>query len=127
MIPFNYDKNALVNPGRLFELYLKLLHPGSNRLFQRGRDNAKNFDLHSMSQFLMYEKKPVGKMQIPSMLPDLCEAVEKPRLTNHSCRTTAITTLVDLGYDDRKIIAASGKFEFKKLRFQKFEISKFET
>ena len=107
MIVFHDD--GLCNTGRLLELYLQLLNPNNNRLFQKARSKSRSFDIHNFEVVSLYENSPVGKHKIKENMKMLCSIVGCDELPNHSVRRTAIENLKRLGYEDREIMAKSGK------------------
>ena len=108
VIPF-LPQDQKINPGRLMELYLQFTHPENNRLFQRARTVSKKFDLHDLDQTQLFENAAVGKGTVGKNLRALCELLGKDELTNHCLRTTGINILKRSGYDDREIMAVSGR------------------
>ena len=104
-----FSDDGIVNPGRLFELYLMTLNPKNDRLFQRCRNaKAKSFNLHDFKHECFYENSPVGHTTFGKTLPLLCEIVDKPRLTNHSTRKTVITNMQRNNYTENEVMAVSG-------------------
>ena len=86
------------------------LHPDLDRLFQRCRNaSSRSFNLHDINNVVLFEKSPVGKTTFAKTLPLLCEAAEKPRLTNHSTRATVTTGMKRMGYSDREVCDITGK------------------
>ena len=104
------DTTSTCNLGRFFQLYLELLHPEQDRLFQKAKSQNRSFSIHDFSKTVLFEKSPVGKHKIPKNMKTLCEILGKPPVTNHDIRATAITQLKKLGIDDRAICAASGMY-----------------
>ena len=106
------DPKSGLNALEYYLLYIEHLNPKCNRLFQRGSRSSKKFNIHDLGQLVLYDNAPLGQHQIGKMLPRLTEAVNKPRLTNHSIRVTAIQTLIRLGVNEHEVIQFSGKISF---------------
>ena len=108
VIPFLNDEFGF-NPGRFFELYLNLLNPENDFLFQRPRNSpTDSFNIHDFTESTIFVNSKAGRDQIPKMLKTLCEIVDCPILKNHSVRSTGITELRKLGYDVFDIMKISG-------------------
>ena len=109
IIPVKKDKYGY-NPGELMVLYLEVLNPKNDRLFQRPqRTNAKWFDIHDFKINTLFENKPIGKNMVGEMLKKLLKAADQPQnWTNHTLRSTGITSLVASGIQDREITNLSG-------------------
>ena len=93
----------------MYELYLKTLHPENPRLFQRIKRTAETFDIHDFERTVLYENAAQGMHSIKNMLPSLTEMTDRPRLTNHSIRTTAAQTLLKLGFPEHLVKNFMGK------------------
>ena len=92
-------------------LYIEVLNPKNDRLFQKPQRDAKWFNIHNFTIDCFYEMKPIGKNLIGDMLKKLCKAADQPlKWTNHSIRATGITNLKASGVEDRAVINVSGKF-----------------
>ena len=91
------------------ELYLKLTNSKQDRLFQKPQRKAKWFNIHELSITILYENKPIGENMISKMLKRICIAANLPDdWSNHCLRATGITTLKDLGFDDRAVMNLTG-------------------
>jgi len=115
IIPF-LNITETFNPGVIFSEYLKYIpecgtlagKPGGF-LFPRARLPCKVFDVHNKDTMVLFQPNmPVGKNDISAMLPSLCQAVEKPKCTNHQIRVTAIKALRRAGYDWHTISKITG-------------------
>ena len=92
----------------MFEYYLGALNPNNGRLFQREMKVSTKFSLETTSETVWFTNSPIGKEQVPKMLPLLCEAAGCDRLTNHSLRATALSALNRAGFTDTTVQSVSG-------------------
>ena len=91
-------------PVQMFKLYLNKLHPDTQYLWQRPREGRINYiDTN------WYEKRPVGKDMLERFMKiNLSKYVNlDATYTNHSIRSTVITTLDRDGFEARHIIQLS--------------------
>ena len=110
IIPFCTDAHGY-NPGEFLEMYIELTNPEQGRLFQKPQRACKWFDIHKFDIKTLYENKQLGHNMVSTMLKKLLEAAGQPKkYTNHCLRSSGITGLKELGYDDRAIMNLSGKF-----------------
>lgn len=89
IIPFQSNTFGC-NPGETVELYLSLLDPESEFLFQRPRRPSKAFNAHGKDTEVYYEKVPVGQNELASMMKELSKKLGLRPFTNHCIRATAI-------------------------------------
>ena len=87
MIPFQENKFGC-NPGLTFELYLSLLNPDRDLLFQAPKRSSSKFDIHSPGTKSFYEPSPVGKNALTGRLASFCNAVEIAQLFTKSVQMT---------------------------------------
>ena len=93
VIPF-INMTPTFNPAKFVTFYMSLLPDESTKegmeggfLFPKPRQASSKFNIHNPEETKLYEPNlKVGKNMVSCMLPKLCEAVERPRQTNHSIR-----------------------------------------
>ena len=105
IIPCNENEFGF-NPGHIFDIYLGLLHPDCESLFQRPRRPSKHFNLNVDSE--LFEPSKVGKNMVGTMMKRLCKTLGLPEYTNHCLRSTGIVLLKEQGFGDREIMRLSG-------------------
>ena len=85
LIPFKTNKfNA--NPGETLSLYISLLNPENEYLFQRFHRPAGWFNLDDPTTNTAFENIKVGENKVDEMMPFMCKAAGIKRFTNHSVR-----------------------------------------
>ena len=102
------------NPGRFFELFHQFLNPNNKNMFQKAKKHeCGSFNLHNLEEKSLYVNQPLGKTPLGDMTKKLIEFVgiqrDLHKFTNHSIRSTGITVLEGLGFEDRQISKLSGK------------------
>ena len=107
IIPFRTGQDDF-NPGETLELYLGMLNPASDALFQRFRRLSKDFKIEDKNTDIYFEKEPVGINEIKSMMKKLCDQLGLKPFTNHCIRSTAIVMFKKMGFEDRLIMKLSG-------------------
>ena len=102
-----YESCGRLQEPRQVEALKKLLaklHPGVERLFQRG---LKGNQPESKPTWFM--KAPLGHTVLGDMLPRISEAARlSRRYTNHCLRATSVSILKDSGFDDRAVCRLTG-------------------
>ncbi|XP_070177433.1 uncharacterized protein [Littorina saxatilis] len=94
---------SLLCPVKTFDKYIKKLHPGCERLWQRPRDS-----FGAQDQVWFYNA-PIGKHKLATFMSDLSEKCDlSERYTNHSIRTSTITMLARANFPAGHIMAVSG-------------------
>lgn len=103
---FCVEKGRLQEPRQVEALkkLLAKLHPGVERLFQRG---LKGNQPESKPTWFM--KASLGHTVLGDMLPRISEAaLLSRRYTNHCLRATSVCILKDSGFDDRAVCRLTG-------------------
>ena len=102
-----YESCSRLQEPRQVEALKKLLaklHPGVERLFQRGfKGNQPE------SKPTWFKKAPLDHTVLGDMLPRISEAARlSRRYTNHCLRATSVGILKDSGFDDRAVCRLTG-------------------
>ena len=106
------DHENICNQYRIFELYLKLLNPKENRLWQKPNLQNPKKVLHNFDVQVLFTNIPLGKNRAYNCLSNISKYCGTKHYSNHCARATGITLLSNAGYDQNTIAKLSGKFEF---------------
>ena len=103
IIPFLENKYGC-NPGKTFEIYLSLLSPESDLLFQSPKKMSKRFDLSSPDTEVFYDPSSVGVNMLARMVSVLCSVLDIETYSNKSVRKTGAKLLEEYRPKDRGAI-----------------------
>lgn len=98
-----YATHTELCPVNSVRKYLSKRNPECPALFQTPRNSFMEFES------VWYEKRPLGKNRLGSMMADLSKLAKlSTQYTNHCIRATTITALDEAGFEARHIITVSG-------------------
>ena len=90
-------------PLKSYRKYLSKRNTACDALFQTPRDAFNDSD------GVWYEKRPLGKNKLGSMMCEISQIAKlSKKYTNHCIRATAITALDQAGFASRHIMSVSG-------------------
>ena len=104
VIPFQENKFGC-NPGQTFELYLSLLNPDIEFLFQFPKKMSKRFDISSPDTLVMYDGQSLGHNSAKRLLSNLCAAVEVEYFNSMSIRKTGVRFMEIFDVKKNKVTA----------------------
>ena len=94
-----------VNPAEYLELYLSHLREDNPYFFQHPKRESKKFNIHDCDIKIYYENAKIRETYVGNMLPELCEAIGIPRVTNFQVRPTTASKLKAKHFEDCTIMS----------------------
>jgi len=109
----NFDNCPSRSHVRLFEKYLKVRPEGTTVFYLKAK---KNYEHSSV----WYTSVPLGHNTLRGSMSRICQKANiNGRKTNHSCRTTCVTRLLESKTDDHAIMGRTGHRSLDGLRAYK--------
>ena len=104
------DHENICNQYRIIELFMKLLNPKLDRLWQMPKLQTLAKILHNFDVQVLFDARPLGKMRAYNCLQSISDYCGIKHYTGHCVRATGITLLCRAGYDQNTISKLTGMY-----------------